>query len=111
MSEFLIEASDQDFETVVIERSKQTPVVVDFWAPWCGPCRAMSPVVEEYANDNAGKIKVCKLNTDQNIKTAQRFRIMSIPTIIVFKDGKQVDQFSGAMAKEQLAGKLARHIG
>jgi thioredoxin 1 len=70
----------------------------------------MGPVVEEYANENLGKVKVCKMNTDQNIKTAQRFRIMSFPTLIVFKDGQQVDQFTGAMSKEQLAGKMAKHV-
>jgi len=108
MSGNVSEVSDGNFEAEVMRAAGV--VVVDFWAPWCGPCRMMGPVVEEYANENIGKVKMCKMNTDQNIKTAQRFRIMSIPTLIVFKDGQVVDQFTGAMSKEQLAGKLAKHV-
>jgi thioredoxin 1 len=108
MSGNVSEVSDGNFEAEVMRAVGV--VVIDFWAPWCGPCRMMGPVVEEYANENIGKVKMCKMNTDQNIKTAQRFRIMSIPTLIVFKDGQVVDQFTGAMSKEQLAGKLAKHV-
>jgi len=81
-------------------------VMVDFWAVWCGPCRMVAPTIEELAKDYAGKIKVGKLNTDENADIASKFKIMGIPTIIFFKDGQKVDQIVGAVPKPQLKSKL-----
>ena len=81
-------------------------VMVDFWAVWCGPCRMVAPTIEELAKDYAGKIKVGKLNTDENADIASRFKIMGIPTIIFFKDGQKVDQIVGAVPKPQLKSKI-----
>ena len=81
-------------------------VMVDFWAVWCGPCRMIAPTIEELAKDYAGKIKVGKLNTDENSEIASRFKIMGIPTIIFFKDGQKVDQIVGAVPKPQLKSKI-----
>ncbi len=81
-------------------------VMVDFWAVWCGPCRMIAPTIEELAKDYAGKIKVGKLNTDENSDIASRFKIMGIPTIIFFKDGQKVDQIVGAVPKPQLKSKI-----
>ncbi len=81
-------------------------VMVDFWAVWCGPCRMIAPTIEELAKDYAGKIKVGKLNTDENSDVASRFKIMGIPTIIFFKDGQKVDQIVGAVPKPQLKSKI-----
>ena len=81
-------------------------VMVDFWAVWCGPCRMIAPTIEELAKDYAGKIKVGKLNTDENAEIASRFKIMGIPTIIFFKDGQKVDQVVGAVPKPQLKSKI-----
>jgi thioredoxin 1 len=81
-------------------------VMVDFWAVWCGPCRMVAPTVEELAKDYAGKIKVGKLNTDENADIASKFKIMGIPTIIFFKDGQKVDQIVGAVPKPQLKSKI-----
>jgi len=81
-------------------------VMVDFWAVWCGPCRMIAPTIEELAKDYAGKIKVGKLNTDENADIASRFKIMGIPTIIFFKDGQKVDQIVGAVPKPQLKSKI-----
>jgi len=80
--------------------------MVDFWAVWCGPCRMIAPTIEELAKDYAGKIKVGKLNTDENADIASRFKIMGIPTIIFFKDGQKVDQIVGAVPKPQLKSKI-----
>jgi len=82
------EVTDQDFDGVVL--NSETPVFVDFWAPWCGPCRMVSPVLAELADENDGKVKVCKLNVDENVQAASRYGITGIPTVMVFKGGKHL---------------------
>lgn len=89
---------DQDFEQEVLKSS--SPVVVDFWAPWCGPCRIVNPTIEELAKEYAGKIKVGKLNVDENQMTAGTYNVMSIPTVMVFKNGQPVASIVGAQSKE-----------
>jgi thioredoxin 1 len=86
------------------------PVLVDFWAPWCGPCRMVTPVVDELAGEYAGQVKVVKLNTDQNPTVASHYGIRSIPTLMVFKGGRQVDIVVGAVQKTTLAKTLGQHI-
>lgn len=91
--------TDQNFDKEVIESS--LPVMVDFWAEWCAPCRIVSPIIEEIAGEFEGKVKVGKLNVDQNQATAQSFGIMSIPTVLVFKDGQVVKTLVGARNREE----------
>lgn len=102
-----IDISDDDFEEFV---SRYPLVVVDFWADWCMPCRLMAPVVKELASEMTGRVVFGKLNVDQNPQTAGRFGIMSIPTLIVFKNGRPVDVAVGAMPKSRLKALIARHL-
>ena len=90
--------------------TKHPNVVVDCWAPWCGPCRFVSPIIEELARDYAGKILFGKLNMDENQKVAMEYGIMSIPTLLVFKDGRLVDQIVGAMPKKMLETRIRRYL-
>ena len=104
---WLITATDATFDR---EIKAPVPVVVDCWAPWCGPCRMVAPVLEELSRDLAGKLKVVKLNVDENPLTAGRFRIQSIPTLLVFKGGLLVDQIIGAMPKQALLARLNPYL-
>ncbi len=104
----IVEGTDQNFEQEVLQ--SDTPVLVDFWAPWCGPCRMVAPVVEEIANEYEGKIKVVKLNTDENQNIAVTYGIRSIPTLGIFKDGKVVDSIIGAVPKQHLVEKRKPHL-
>lgn len=101
-----VEFTDENFESEVIKSDK--PVLVDFWAEWCAPCHMVSPIVEEVGRDYADKLKVGKLNVDQNSKTAAHYGIMSIPSLLIFKEGKVVDQIIGAVPKNHLKEKVDR---
>jgi thioredoxin 1 len=98
--------TDQNFEAEVLKSDK--PVLVDFWAVWCGPCQMMGPIVEELAKEMGDKYKIGKMNVDENRETAAKFGIMSIPTLIIFKDGKAVKQLVGVQAKENLKEELEK---
>jgi thioredoxin 1 len=100
--------TDQDFATTVLASDK--PVLVDFWAEWCGPCKMVAPVVEEIASDYADKIAVAKLNIDENPETARAYHILSIPTMSVFKDGRVVKSIVGAKPKAALLRDLAEFL-
>ena len=100
----LPQVTDGNFEEEVIK--SDLPVLVDFWAPWCGPCRTVAPIVEELAKDYQGKLKVTKLDVDNNPSTAAKYGIFSIPTILIFKDGKVATQIVGAVPKKHFVDKL-----
>ncbi|MEI6359356.1 MAG: thioredoxin [Synechococcus sp. ELA619] len=100
--------SDASFEQDVLK--SDVPVLVDFWAPWCGPCRMVAPIVDEIAKEFDGKIKVFKLNTDENPNVASQFGIRSIPTLMVFKDGQKVDTVVGAIPKTTLSATISKYI-
>ena len=98
------EIKDADFDKEVLKAT--LPVLVDFWAPWCGPCRMVSPVVDKLGEKYAGKIKVVKLNVDDNPETAQKYRVMSIPTLMFFKSGEVADTVVGAVPEARLQSKI-----
>jgi len=100
----VIDISDQNFEDEVLKST--LPVMVDLWAPWCGPCRMIAPVVEKLAEKYDQKFKFCRLNVDENPKTASTYRVMSIPTLMFFKDGKVVDTVTGAVPEGTLQPKI-----
>ncbi|ADB94897.1 thioredoxin [Candidatus Atelocyanobacterium thalassae] len=102
------QVTDSSFKTDVLE--SEVPVLVDFWAPWCGPCRMVAPVVDEIAEQYAGQIKVVKLNTDENPNTASQYGIRSIPTLMIFKGGQRVDMVVGAVPKTTLASTLEKYL-
>lgn len=104
MSEGVLEITSSNWDNEVIKA--QGLVMIDFWAAWCGPCRMISPTVEELAKEYSGKIKVFKLNTDDNSEIASRYKIMGIPTIMFFKDGIKIDQIVGVVPKQHLKAKI-----
>ncbi|GAB1611837.1 MULTISPECIES: thioredoxin [Mammaliicoccus] len=101
----LVKATDSNFD----EQIKEGVNLVDFWAPWCGPCKMIAPVLEDLAKDVEGKANIVKLDVDENQETAAKYEVMSIPTLIVFKDGEPVDKVVGFQPKEQLEQVLAKH--
>ena len=104
----VLHVTDTDFDSVVLQ--SDIPVLVDFWAPWCGPCRAIAPVIEELASDYDGRVKIAKMNVDKNPVTPGNFGIRAIPTLIVFKDGQVAGQITGAVAKSNIESELAKVV-
>jgi thioredoxin 1 len=104
-----LELTDANFQQEVLKSEK--PVLVDFWAVWCGPCRMIAPVVEEIAKEYQGKLKVGKLDVDHNPETAMQFGVRSIPTLLVFKGGRVVEQIVGALPRKSLLDKVTPHLG
>ena len=109
MADNAFQVTDSNFQSEVLSSSE--PVLVDFWATWCGPCRMVAPIVEEIASEQNGKLKVAKVDVDANPQTAQQFGVMSIPTLIVFKGGQPVERLVGYMPKAKLMQALSPHLG
>jgi thioredoxin 1 len=102
----IVNATDQNFAT----ETNEGVVLVDFWAPWCGPCKMIAPVLEELDQELSGKVKIVKLNVDDNQETSAKYEVMSIPTLLIFKNGEVVDKVVGFQPKEALAGRLTSHL-
>lgn len=103
-----LHVTDDNFETEVLK--SDVPVLIDFWATWCGPCRLVAPIVEELAVEYGGKAKICKVDVDNNHKTAMTYGIRSIPTLLIFKNGEVVDSILGAVPKQQIVDRLEAHV-
>lgn len=104
---WLHNGSDQSFAS---DLEAGVPVLVDFWAPWCGPCRMVAPVLEELAREHAGKLRIVKINVDENPQVSQNFSVRSIPTLMLFQNGRPVDTMVGALPKGQLNARLSPHL-
>jgi putative thioredoxin len=109
-SSFVFNADAASFQSLVIDASHRVPVLVDFWAQWCGPCRALAPVLEKLANEFQGRFLLVKIDTDREQEVARQFGIRSLPTVKVFKDGSAVDEFLGAQPESQVRALLERHL-
>ncbi len=109
MSDHIVTLSDSTFDETV--KGAGTPVVIDFWAEWCGPCKMIAPALEEIATEQSGKLQIAKLTVDDNPDTARRYDVMSIPTMLVFQDGEPVKRLVGAKGKGQLLQDLSEFIG
>ena len=108
MSDSVLHATDADFDSHVLQSDQ--PVLVDFWAPWCGPCKMIAPALDQLANEYAGKAKIVKVDVDQNPATAMKFHVRSIPMLLVFKDGQIHGQQVGAVGKAQLAALIDKAL-
>lgn len=109
MSANIQNITDSQFDSLVFKSN--VPVLVDFWAEWCGPCRALAPKLEEISNELKGKVSIVKVNVDENRDHAMKFGVRGIPTMIIFKNGQNVDQISGNVSKETILSALNKHIG
>jgi thioredoxin 1 len=107
-SNSIVEVTDANFDADVLKSDK--PVLIDFWATWCGPCRAIAPIVEELANEYQGKVKVGKMDVDRNAATPMRYGVRGIPTLLVFKDGQVKEQIVGYVPKEHIQKALDKHV-
>jgi len=108
MAEKIVHITDDTFESEVLQ--SQTPVLVDYWAGWCGPCRMVAPVLDEIADEMDGKVRIAKLNVDENQQTAYKFQVQSIPTFILFKGGQMADRMLGAMPKAAFESFINRNL-
>ena len=108
MADNVLELNDENFQSAVLDSPE--PVLVDFWAPWCGPCRMLAPTIDELAHDYEGKVRIGKLNTDESRRIAMEHQISAIPTLMLFKNGSVVERISGVQPKQQLASLLDKHV-